>query len=105
VTADPAGQELTIGERVDYTRARLPATPVKLGSTPAASIATLPRLACTVNRLKRGGGRVDPVQPPGHPGAGLVEVRHRRPGQPRAHDLGEPAQPSRTLGQHQQPSQ
>ena len=26
MTADPAGQELTIGERVDYTRAHLPAT-------------------------------------------------------------------------------
>jgi hypothetical protein len=26
VTADPAGQELHIGERVDYTRAHLPAT-------------------------------------------------------------------------------
>jgi plasmid stabilization system protein ParE len=25
VTADPAGQELNIGERVDYTRAHLPA--------------------------------------------------------------------------------
>jgi plasmid stabilization system protein ParE len=26
VTADPTGQELHIGERVDYTRAHLPAT-------------------------------------------------------------------------------
>ena len=26
MTADPAGQELTIGERVDYTRAHLPTT-------------------------------------------------------------------------------
>ena len=26
MTADPAGQELNIGERVDYTRAHLPAT-------------------------------------------------------------------------------
>jgi hypothetical protein len=43
---------------------------------------------------------VDPDQPPGHPGPGLVEVRHRRPGQPRARDLDEPAQSSRALGQH-----
>jgi len=44
---------------------------------------------------------VDPTQPPSHPGAGLVEVRHRRAGQLRAHGLDEPAgpvQPGRTLG-------
>ena len=30
-----------------------------------------------------------PAQPPGHPGAGLVEVRHWRGGQPCAQDLDE----------------
>jgi hypothetical protein len=43
---------------------------------------------------------VDPVQPARHPGAGLVEVAHRRGRQPRTHDLGEPAQPGRALGHH-----
>jgi hypothetical protein len=43
---------------------------------------------------------MDPVQPPGHPGAGLVKVRHRRGRQPFADDLDEPGQPGRTLGQH-----
>jgi hypothetical protein len=43
---------------------------------------------------------VDPVQPAGHPGAGLVEVGHRRGRQPRAHDLGEPVQSPRALGHH-----
>jgi len=47
-----------------------------------------------------GGGRVDPVQPARHPGAGLVKVRHRRGRQSRTHDLDEPGQPGRTLGQH-----
>jgi hypothetical protein len=43
---------------------------------------------------------VNPVQPPRHPGAGLVEVGHRRGRQPFPNYLGEPAQPSRALGHH-----
>ena len=51
-------------------------------------------------REQAGGGRVDPVQPSRHPGAGLVEVGHRRAGQPCAHDPGEPVQPGRALSHH-----
>jgi hypothetical protein len=36
---------------------------------------------------------------PGHPGAGLVEVGHRRGRQPLANHLGEPVQPGRALGE------
>jgi hypothetical protein len=43
---------------------------------------------------------VNPVQPARDPGTGLVEVHHRRAGQPRAHDLDEPGQPGRALGHH-----
>jgi hypothetical protein len=43
---------------------------------------------------------VDPVQPARHPGASLIEVRHRRGGQLRSDDLGEPVQPSGALDEH-----
>jgi hypothetical protein len=43
---------------------------------------------------------VDPVQPARHPGAGLVEVGHRRGGQPLAHDLHKPVQAPDALGHH-----
>jgi hypothetical protein len=43
---------------------------------------------------------VGPVQPARHPGAGLIEVRHRRGGDLLARDLDEPAQPGRALSQH-----
>jgi hypothetical protein len=40
------------------------------------------------------------MQPPRHPGAGLVEVRHRSGGQLLAHDLDEPAQSAGSLADH-----
>jgi hypothetical protein len=43
---------------------------------------------------------VDPVQPARHPGAGLIEVRHRGGGHLLTRDLHEPAQPGRALGQY-----
>ena len=51
-------------------------------------------------RKQAGGGRVDPMQPARHPGAGLIKVGHRCGRQPRAHDLDKPLQPGRALGQH-----
>jgi hypothetical protein len=44
--------------------------------------------------------RVDPVQPAGDPGAGLVEMGDLGGGELRTDRLGEPAQPRRALGQH-----
>jgi len=43
---------------------------------------------------------VDPVQAARHPGAGLIEVRHRRTGQLSANLLDEPIQPARAPGHH-----
>jgi len=42
---------------------------------------------------------VDPVQPPRHPGAGLIEVRHRGGGEPVADGGQEAVQPDCTLSQ------
>jgi hypothetical protein len=46
-----------------------------------------------------GAGRVQPVQPARHPGAGLVEVGHRRGRQLCAHRVDEAVQPVGALGQ------
>ena len=43
---------------------------------------------------------MDPVQPTRHPGAGLIEVRHRSGGQLLTYHLAKPLQLGRALGQH-----
>src|SRR5215213_10657106 len=75
VTADPAGQELTIGERVDFTRAHLPATQreryeQQLRQATEQARWTRATTARSARRSSDGGGRRGWRTAAGPPGSG-----------------------------------